>query len=213
VVTVALVCWAAACGAPSPGAKVTPASQEPTVGSSAPTSAARSGGEDLGVPAGDLHQVDWDSAPLPPQVCGIPGLTTLSNGLARATSQTWGAVTVGVVQVAYGDLLGDDGDEAAVEVYCSNGGGTAASNLEYALAVYTSRSGRLVSLGVLRAQRQDADQRSTLLSVATWAEGSVVVTEHYYRSADGTCCPSGIAETPWRWEGDIPSPGPPHVVQ
>jgi len=169
--------------------------------------------EDLGVAVSDLHQLNWDGAPLPPGFCGIPTVTQMSDGMARTASETWGAVNVTVLEVAYGNLLEDDADEAAVRVYCDNGGGTGSSILEYGIAVYAARGGQLVSLGILSAQMQEANQLPTLLSVQEWRENSLLVTENYYRVSDATCCPSGVAETTWTWEGDVPSPGAPHVLQ
>jgi hypothetical protein len=212
-VVTALLCAMGACGAPTPGPKIAPASQQPVAGALPSMSTGPDGGaENLGVAVSDLHQMDWDTAPLPPRLCGIPTVTTLRGGLAKTTSDTWGGVTVGVTLAAYGDLMGDEGDEAALEVFCDNGGGTAASVLEYGIAVYTGRDGVLTSLGTLAAQVQDADKLPTLVSVEEWRPRSLVVTEEYYRDADSTCCPSGIAETTWVWEEDIPSPGAPHVI-
>jgi len=171
--------------------------------------------EDLGVTVSDLHQVDWDGAPLPPGFCGIPTVTRVSGGMASTTSGTWGPVTVAVLRVDYGDLLGDDVEEAALGVYCDNGGGTGSSVLEYGIVLYGTRAGQLVTLGVLTPQVQDADQLPTILSVTEWRQHSLVVTESYYRTPDATCCPSGTAETTWTWtsEADGPSPGAPHVLQ
>ena len=213
VVMTALLCVMGACSAPTPGPKVGPAPprSDATVSSVSPGTTASPAG--LGVAVSDLHQLDWDEAPLPPGFCGVPTATQFSGGFATATSATWGGVTVAVLQVTYGNLLGDDAEEAALDVYCDNGGGTASSTLEYGIAVYAGRAGELVSLGILTAQKQDADQMATLLSVKEWRDRSMVVTENYYRTSDSTCCPSGIAETTWTWEDDVPSPGGPHVLQ
>lgn len=171
------------------------------------------GAADLGVAAGDLQQMDWDAVSLPPGFCGIPTVTQLDGGMARASSETWGPVTVAWFDVSYGDLVGDDADEAVVSAYCDNGGGTGSSTLEYALVTYAVRGGRLIGLGTLTAQVQEANQLPTTLSVQEWGEQSLVVNEHYYRASDATCCPSGVAETTWTWDGDIPSPGAPHVLE
>jgi hypothetical protein len=168
---------------------------------------------DLGVAVTDLRQLDWDRVPVPPGFCGIPTVVQIDGGMAKAASGTWGRVTVGVFGVTYGDLLEDDADEAAVNVYCDNGGGTGASTLEYGIVVYTGRAGRLTSLGVLSAQMQEANQLPTTLSVQEWSDRSLLVTEHYYRVSDSTCCPSGTAETRWTWEDDSPTPGAPHVIE
>jgi hypothetical protein len=213
VVMTALLCVMGACSAPTPGPKVEPAPprSDATVSSVSPGTTASPAG--LGVAVSDLHQLDWDEAPLPSGFCGVPTVTRFSSGFAATTSATWGGVTVAVLQVTYGNLLGDDAEEAALDVYCDNGGGTASSTLEYGIAVYAGRGGELVSLGILTAQKQDADQMATLLSVKEWRDRSMVVTENYYRTSDSTCCPSGIAETTWTWEDDVPSPGGPHVLQ
>jgi hypothetical protein len=215
LLVLALLCAGGGCGAPTPGPTVQPASQQP--GSAVPSASTGTTGttapdEDLGVTVGDLHQLDWDAAPVPPGFCGVPTVTVMSGGKATTTSGTWGPVTVAVLGVDYGDLLADDADEAALRVYCDNGGGTGSSTLAYGIAVYAGRGGRLVSLGVLTAQMQEANQLPTLLSVQEWRQGSLVVAESYYRDADSTCCPSGTAETTWTWTGDVPSPSAPHVL-
>lgn len=222
ILGITVLLWAVgACAAPTPGPKIAPAPRQPEVPVASATAGNTSsaedapGAEDLGVAVGDLHQVDWDGAPLPPGFCGIPTPTRLSGGMARTTSGTWGPVTVAALEVAHGDLLGDDADEAALALYCDNGGGTGAGTLEYGMVVYGSRAGELVSLGILTPQVQDAGQRPTSLSVAEWRQHALVVTEYYYRDPDPTCCPSGIAETTWTWtsEEQPPSPGAPHVLQ
>ena len=208
-----VVCWlAAGCAAPQPGPRIAPA--EPPAGvtlvTRSPTPAPVVG---LGVPVTDLRQVDWDEAVLPPGVCGIDTAARLSRRRSRETSATWGAVTVWLDRVAYGDLLSDPGPEAAVRVYCDNGGGTASSILEYGLVVYSARGGELTAVGLVRPQRQDATQLPTLLLVRSWRPATLVVTELYYRSADPTCCPSGRARTTWSWASGVAEPGPPRIVR
>ncbi len=209
----ALLCAGSACGAPTPGPKIAPTTRQPEMTVPSASAEPTADAEDLGVAVSDLHQMDWDGAPVPSGFCGIPTVTRMRDGTARTTSETWGAVTAAVLEVTYGDLLDDDADEAAVGLYCDNGGGTGSSTLEYGIAVYGSRGGTLVSLGTLSAQMQEANQLPTLLSLQEWRERSLVVTENYYRVSDSTCCPSGRAETIWTWEGDAPSPGPPHVLE
>ena len=215
VCTTALLCVGAACGAPTPGPQIAPAPRQPEAPVPSVSAGTTPSAEDLGVAVGDLHQVDWDGAPVPPGFCGIPTVTRLSGGMASSTSGTWGPVRAWVERVDLGDLLGDDADEAALDVYCDNGGGTASSILEYGIVVYGTRAGELVSLGVLTAQVQDAGQLPTSLSVTEWGQHALVVTEYYYRPTDATCCPSGVAETTWTWtsEEGVPSPGAPHVLQ
>src|SRR4051794_27628830 len=210
VVMTALLCVMGACSAPTPGPKVEPAPprSDATVSSVSPGTTASPAG--LGVAVSDLHQLDWDEAPLPSGFCGVPAVTRFSGGFAATTSATWGGVTVAVLQVTYGNLLGDDAEEAALGVYCDNGGGTASSTLEYGIAVYAGRAGELVSLGILTAQKQDADQMATLLSVKEWRDRSLGGGREYDPAPVPAGWSSRVADNTPAGEGDDPSPrGPP----
>jgi len=202
----------AACGAPEPGPKVTPA--EPESEAIMPTdTATHCGATALDVPVSNLRGFDWDQAVLPGGVCGVKETVHLNKGVARATSDTWGPVTVAMLGAKYGQLLADRGVEAAATVYCDNGGGTGSSTLEYAVVVYSARGGVLTGVGLISAKKHEEGELPTILSVKSFQPSALAIRELYYRPADSTCCPSGRAVTTWTWAGDTPEPSAPHVLR
>jgi len=167
---------------------------------------------DAGPSPGDLRDVVWSDVAVPGAFCAINDAVALDEDQGKAVSQTWGSVQVDLFHEEYGNLLGDDGLEAAVTVLCENGGGTGAGVLQYALVVYADVDDRLLAVGTLVPQRQLPAQLPTLVSVAAWGDQHVVVEERWYRSSDSTCCPSGVAETTWTWVEGNPVPGATHII-
>jgi len=154
----------------------------------------------------DLHAVNWRNATIPGVVCGAAGPIRLHAATAVVHSTRfagWPLVEVDTLwqgsRVVYGDLDGDGADEAALIVYCNNGGGTADGQLAFAAVVYTA--GRHVPrvLGVVTPQvRGNLGDHVPLLEVSI-RRGEVVSHEFFYGTADGTCCASGRATTIWRY--------------
>jgi hypothetical protein len=152
----------------------------------------------------DLHHVNWTEATLPGRVCGVPHRIHLRGGKALVRSPRWPnlrriEVAAGWNPVVYGDLDGDGSDEAALGVFCSNGGGTADSVLAYAQVVYHAGTSSALAVGVLTPRWQPKHVLPTLLTVVL-RRGRVIGREAFYGPRDGTCCPSGRAKTVWKYE-------------
>jgi hypothetical protein len=213
VVLTGVALAASACGAPDVGPRIPRASlsgttTEPPL-ATAPVTTIRSVGE---APA-DLHDVDWAQVPVPGDFCGVPGLVTLKGGEATATSRTWGPVHLSRFgNVVYGDVEGDPHSEAAVNVGCDNGGGTASGQLAFAFVVFEGIQGRLILVGTVTPQKNPPDQHPTLLWKIQMKPGRVIAHEQWYRPSDGTCCPTGTAETIWTVKDGRLTPGTPHVT-
>lgn len=209
----AAVMISSACDAPSPAHEYEPAPRP--AGVSLPSTATKPSQVyvDVDIAVSDLRQVDWDQATIPPGFCGLSGLTPLVDGSATSTSATWGPVHIAAADVTYGDLLEDEDEEAAVAVYCDNGGGTASSVLESGIVLFAERDGRLMAVGTVTARKQFPGQMPTLLSMKEWHKPLIVVSESYYRVSDSTCCPSGKAETDWTWTGQSLSSGATRILE
>lgn len=149
----------------------------------------------------NLHTVRWKGAAVPGSVCGsFQPMVQLHGGQGFATSHRWPPESIVEFvgawdSVVYGDLDGDGKDEAAVGVYCSNGGGTADAVLAYARVIYTEAARGPTVLGVIRPRARS--QRPALIQVTKIEPGKVTVSETLYGSNDSTCCPSGRAVTTW----------------
>jgi hypothetical protein len=189
------------CSSPQTGEKITAAPQESrttaTTTTTAP-SAARSLGR-----ASDVRSVDWRNAKLPAGFCDVDDLVEFRDAEGTASSGRWGRVHLFAAynpeRVGYGDLDGDGKDEAAVDVGCDNGGGTASGQLASAYVVVTVRNGSLEVVGEIgTTTMRDDSPRVPSLSDPRVEKGSITVKEFWYRPSDATCCPSGEAWTTWR---------------
>ncbi|MFE2048466.1 hypothetical protein ACFXAS_08190 [Streptomyces sp. NPDC059459] len=202
LLAVAVAAVATACSTPEQGPRVTPAPAEPSVSAPLPTVSPLAPGPALGPAPGDLRDVDWTRAVLPGDFCGITGTVTLSDSEGLADSKTWGRVHVALLTdlTTYGDVTGDDLDEAAVAVGCDNGGGTAAGQLVFATIVLTARDGRLYALGTLDTQDDSSGPHPPLVSTTKLTSGKATMTELWYRQSDADCCPSGERVSTWTLE-------------
>ena len=159
-------------------------------------------------PALDLHSVDWMTTTVPGPVC--PGVTApiqLSGG--QATIPTPAGLDAGTPQLAvsegtvvYGDLYGNGRDVAAVNVLCSNTGGTADGQLESSWVVFSGASGTPTALATLLPQQASSAGNHVAMFDAgsagiVIASGQITTHEAFYGSNDPTCCPSGRATTVW----------------
>ncbi len=168
---------------------------------------------DLGPAPTDLHHMDWNSVRIPGAFCDIPGLVAFNGHTATAVSRSFGRVQVSQSDVVYGDVDGDGRPEAALIVECDNGGDTAAGQLAFAAIAFTSHQGRLVVLGTVAPQERPSDGvHATLLADVRLLPGKVVADEHWYRSNDSTCCPSGSAVTTWTLHAGQLVPGTPDIT-
>ena len=164
----------------------------------------------------DLHDVDWAHVPLPGEFCGVPGLVTLKANEATATSDKWGPVHLfrnfRNVPVIYGDVTGDHRSEAAINVGCDNGGGTAAGPLAFAFVVFQGIQGRLTAIGTVTPQKNPPNQHPTLVWKLRLTRGRVIANENWYRPSDSTCCPTGTAVTIWTLQNGHLVPGAPRIT-
>jgi hypothetical protein len=100
----------------------------------------------------------------------------------------------------FGDLDGDGRDEAALDVDCANGGGTAGGQLAFAEVVFKAVGRSLRVVGILTPRQPLAPGAHVPLSrVVAIRRGRVVVSEAWYGPNDGDCCASGRARTIWTY--------------
>jgi hypothetical protein len=171
------------------------------------------------IPPPDGSKPAWlervlEDAMVPGTYCGAPSVVHLSHSDGWATSSQWGQVelSTGDQGVVYGDLLGNGSKDGAVDVACTTGGGTSSSVLadEYAVFDYTSGSPKLIG-AITPQQPSDTDAHPPFFESVTIRSGRIVANEHWFRSADLTCCPSGRATTTWTYHDGQLTPGKPAV--
>jgi hypothetical protein len=216
-----LLVGTAACSEPKIGGRISTGPSSPgsnTLASDSPTSTAPAPEptpvQKLGPAPADLHDVRWSSATLPGDFCDIDGLVKFKKRRAIAKSTTWGKVHVEVwpKDIQYGDLDGDGQAEAAVDVDCNTGGGTAGDLIQSAYIVVRAADGFLVPVGTITPKQQLADGPATRLKKARFGRNRITVRELFYRASDPNCCASGEANTTWTLRDNRLVPGPPVVV-
>ena len=96
----------------------------------------------------------------------------------------------------------------ALNVLCSNQGGTAAGQLADGIFVFAS-AGQTRFLGLLTPQyREPLASHIPLIAVAHIDnQGHIATAEYFYPPSDADCCPSGRAITIWKWTGRTFIPG------
>jgi hypothetical protein len=162
------------------------------------------------IPAPDLHAVVWRKVMLPGGVCGSSrpirphdyeyGPSALVH--ADVDLLWWNPVVVSSwSKPLFGDLDGDGHDEAALDVVCANGGGTAAGQLGFSDVIYKAVGKSMRVVGIVTPQQplDPATSHVPLSHVVAIKRGQVVVSEAWYGAYDGTCCASGIAKTIWTY--------------
>jgi hypothetical protein len=160
----------------------------------------------------DLRTVDWKNVSVPGAACRRSGSIQLRNGSALIPDSKSGHIGQpnsngprydGLDElspdVTYGDLEGSGHDEAALNLWCNNNGGTAGGAFLYSLVVYSGHSGRLQVVGLITPRQQPPDELPTTLGQPKIDVGTVTVPEYWYGARDGTCCPTGRATTTWRY--------------
>ena len=150
----------------------------------------------------DVHRFDWNRALLPGSVCGVGHPLRLHSGYATAYSRRWPALSpieAARGSVVYGDLLGGGADVAALQVVCVNLGGRAASQLAFAVVVYSAGQRAPTVLGVLTPRLRSSGKHVPILAPAAITRDRVLLTELYYGADDADCCPTGKATTLWRF--------------
>ncbi len=129
-------------------------------------------------------------------MCDAKAPIHLHDGQAIVSSPRWGKVSVATEPPVYGQLSGS-GQYAALGVICSNGGGTAASQLAFARVVYGLFGSKLSVIGVVTPRHPAAKGVHVSLLTAKIVLGAVKATEYFYGPHDADCCPSGRATTYW----------------
>lgn len=100
----------------------------------------------------------------------------------------------------FGDLDGDGRDEAALDVECANGGGTAAGQLAFSEVVFRTVGKSLRVLAILRPRQPlELAAHVPLSRVVAIERGRVLISEAWYDPNDGDCCASGRARTIWTY--------------
>jgi hypothetical protein len=158
-----------------------------------------------------LQAVGWQNETLPRAVCKSSRPIRLHNHVARIAHTGFGDVNssgsdpdlvrvAGAYDVTYG-RLGGVGPAAAVDVVCSNNGGTADGQIRFADVVFSGSAMSVRPVGLITPQQS---ARSTvshvpLLVKVKWVNGRIVVAEYWYGPNDPTCCASGRATTTWAY--------------
>ena len=151
-----------------------------------------------------LLQSDWAEASVPASACGSGHAVTLHDWTATVGSTRWRsvprvAVTAGH-DVIYGELAPGLA-AAALQVSCSNTGGTAAGQLEFAVVVYEAGNTGPRPVAVLTARAPTVSGvHVPILQAASITLGQVTVKQFSYGQKDPDCCPSGQATTVWAYE-------------
>jgi hypothetical protein len=155
----------------------------------------------------NLHHVTWGDVAIPGQLCRVKGAIRLHHGQARVARSGYGPLEVSASGPAYGDLGGGQ-QVAALQVWCSNQGGTAAGQLAEGIIVFSGAGGRLHVLGTLTPRyRPRSAPHIPFIAVKSIGAERIVTTEYWYASSDADCCPSGRATTSWHWNGRFFTPG------
>ena len=158
-----------------------------------------------------LQAVGWQNETLPGVACKSNSPIRLHNHVAQISHTGFGDVNSSgsnrdLVQVAaaydvtYGQL-GGVGPAAAVDVVCSNNGGTADGQIRFAEVVFSGSATNARAVGLITPQQPHpaAAGHVPLLGKVKWVNGRIVVAEAWYGPNDSTCCASGRATTTWAY--------------
>ena len=158
-----------------------------------------------------LQAVGWRNEALPGGACRASRPIRLRNHVAQISHTRFGDVNSSganpdLVQVraaydvTYGHL-GGVGPAAAVDVVCSNNGGTADGQIRFAEVVFSGSATSVRAVGLITPQqpRRAKVSHVPLLGRVKWAHGRIVVAEYWYGPNDPTCCASGRATTTWAY--------------
>jgi hypothetical protein len=157
----------------------------------------------------DLRSLDWRTITLPGGACG-------SSRPLRPRRYEYGPAAIVHPDVdllwwnpvvvyswskpVFGDLDGDGRDEAALDVDCTNGGGTAGGQLAFSEVVFEAVGSSLRVVGILTPRQPlEPGAHVPLSHVVTIERGKVVVSEAWYGPDDGDCCASGRVRTIWTY--------------
>ena len=114
--------------------------------------------------------------------------------------------------VVCGELQSGSQDVAALDVWCTNTGGTAEGQIDNSWVIYAVESGTLRVLGTLVPQQPSSAKPPHVPYFESEPEGiliqpgKITVHELWYASGDGTCCPSIRATTVWTYTDGVLRP-------
>lgn len=170
------------------------------------------GGAGAAFPA-KLHAVHWANATLPGLACDSASPIKLKNHDARIPQTGFGnvnssgadhdlVVVYGAYRVTYGRLAGA-GPAAAVDVVCSNNGGTADGQIRFADVIFGQSAHDIKPFGLITPQQPGRDpiDHVPILGKVSWMNGKIVVHEFWYGPRDSTCCATGRAVSTWAYRG------------
>ncbi len=174
-------------------------------GGSAVVATAWGQGQQVGPP---LQAVNWADSGLPGAVCKASKEIVLKNHTATLSKTGFGnvdshgdpdqVIVYGAGDVEYGTVGAAKEPAAAIDVMCSNNGGTADGQLRSARVMFGGQVGATKLLGIITPQHPSArDQHVPLLGKVTFSGGDLTVREYFYGANDPTCCASGRATTTW----------------
>jgi hypothetical protein len=156
-----------------------------------------------------LQAVGWQNETLPGAACKASSPIRLHNHVSQISHTGFADVNSSgsnrdLVQVAaaydvtYGQL-GGVGPAAAVDVVCSNNGGTADGQIRFADVVFSGSATSVRPVGLITPRQPHSSNVShvPLLGKVKWVNGRIVVAEYWYGPNDPTCCASGRATTTW----------------
>jgi hypothetical protein len=159
-----------------------------------------------------FHSVAWPDVEVPGSVCHAAQPIPLSQG--SATIATPPGVDAGTAQVditafasvVYGDLSGTGENVAALNVWCTNTGGTADGQLQNSWVIFADPAGTLQVLATLTPQQpSDPDSHVPFFDDGPGGieiqPGEITAKEAWYGTDDSTCCPTGQATTVWTVRG------------
>jgi hypothetical protein len=153
-----------------------------------------------------LQAVGWQNETLLGAVCKASSPIRLHNHTAQISHTGFGDVdsfgsdpdlvrVAGAYDVTYGQL-GGVGPAAAVDVVCSNNGGTADGQIRFADVVFRGSATSVRPVGLITPRQPHSSNLShvPLLGKIKWVDGRIIVAEYWYGPNDPTCCASGRAE-------------------
>jgi hypothetical protein len=158
-----------------------------------------------------LQAVGWQNETLPGAVCKSSSRIRLHNHVAQIAHTGFRDVNsfgsdpdlvrvAAAYDVSYG-RLGGVGPAAAVDVVCSNNGGTADGQIRFAEVVFSGSATNVRAVGLITPQQPHPAKvpHVPLLGKVKWVNGRIVVAEYWYGPNDPTCCASGRATTTWAY--------------
>ena len=158
-----------------------------------------------------LQAVGWKNETLPGAVCRASSPIRLHDHVAQIAHTGFGDVNssgsdpdlvrvAAAYNVTYGQL-GGVGSAAAVDVVCSNNGGTADGQIRFADVVFRGSATSVRPVGLITPRQPHSSNVShvPLLGKVKWVDGRIVVAEYWYGPNDPTCCASGRATTTWAY--------------